>query len=113
LTQEYKAKNAGGTNQAVAVYQQAKQIFQSFLDKANGKPDYDGAVKKSKERMQDIDDTINFLQAGGPPSGTPPSGVSSAPDQTTAPDADGGSASAATSPAGPSAASPDGGAVTK
>ncbi len=30
LTQEYKAKGAGGTDKAVAVYQQAKQIFQTL-----------------------------------------------------------------------------------
>jgi tetratricopeptide (TPR) repeat protein len=86
LTQEYKAKNAGGTPQAIAVYQQAKQIFDTFLDKANGKSEYDGAVKKSKERMQDIDDTVNFLQAGGPstppstPSPSTPSGASPSDD---------------------------------
>jgi tetratricopeptide (TPR) repeat protein len=72
LTQEYKAKNAGGTPQAVAVYEQAKQIFQSFIDKASGKPEYDGAVKKSKERMQDIDDTVTFLQTGAPTPAAPP-----------------------------------------
>ena len=53
-----------------------RTIFQQFIDKAAGKPEYDGAVKKAKERMQDIDDTITFLKAGGPPtpsraSGTP------------------------------------------
>src|SRR5258708_397311 len=37
LTQEYKAKGAGSTAKAVAVYQQAKQIFQTFLEKASGK----------------------------------------------------------------------------
>jgi tetratricopeptide (TPR) repeat protein len=66
LTQEYKAKGAGGTDKAVAVYQQAKTVFQTFLEKASGKDEYDGAVKKTKERMQDIDDTVTFLQAGGP-----------------------------------------------
>ena len=40
-----------------------------FMDKASGKAEYDGAVKKAKERMQDIDDTITFLQAGGPAAG--------------------------------------------
>ena len=48
LTQEYKAKGAGGTDKAVAVYQQAKAIFQTFMDKAAGKPEYDGAVKKAQ-----------------------------------------------------------------
>jgi hypothetical protein len=72
LTQEYKAKGAGGTDKAIAIYQQAKTIFQTFIDKAAGKPEYDGAVKKAKERMQDLDDTVTFLQAGGPPAGGPP-----------------------------------------
>jgi tetratricopeptide (TPR) repeat protein len=76
LTQEYKAKSAGGsggTDKAIGVYQQAKVIFQTFIDKASGKAEYDGAVKKSKERMQDIADTVTFLQAGGPsnPAATP------------------------------------------
>jgi tetratricopeptide (TPR) repeat protein len=72
LTQEYKAKSAGGTDKAIVVYQQAKQVFQGFMDKAAGKTEYDGAVKKAKERMQDIDDTITFLQAGGPAAPAPP-----------------------------------------
>jgi tetratricopeptide (TPR) repeat protein len=90
LTQEYKAKGAGGTDKAIAVYQQAKQIFQSFVDKAAGKAEYAGAVKKSQERMQDIDDTVTFLQAGGP----------SAP---AAPEASDSSAAASASPAGSAA----------
>ena len=72
LTQEYKAKGAGGTDKAIAIYQQAKQIFQAFMDKAAGKTEYDGAVKKAKERVQDLDDTVTFLQAGGPAPGAPP-----------------------------------------
>jgi tetratricopeptide (TPR) repeat protein len=72
LTQEYKAKSAGGTDKAIVVYQQAKTVFQGFMEKAAGKGEYDGAVKKAKERMQDIDDTITFLQAGGPATPAPP-----------------------------------------
>jgi tetratricopeptide (TPR) repeat protein len=81
LTQEYKAKGAGGTDKAVAVYQQAKTVFQTFLDKASGKNEYDGAVKKTKERMQDIDDTVTFLQAGGPstPAAAAPAPAAGAP----------------------------------
>jgi len=62
LTQEYKAKSGGSKDKTIAALTSAKTIFQSFIDKANGKPEYDGAVKRSKERMQDIDDTIQFLQ---------------------------------------------------
>ena len=99
LTQEYKAKGAGGTDKTIAVYQQAKQVFQSFMDKASGKVEYDGAVKKSKERMQDMDDTIAFLQAGGPAPGTP------APP---APPAGSGDANSAAAPAGSGSAAPAG-----
>jgi len=92
LTQEYKAKSSGDTAKAVAVYQVAKGIFQTFQDKAAGKNEYDGAVKKSKERMQDIDDTITFLQAGGP--STPAAG---------GPPAAGAPAAAGAAPAAPAA----------
>jgi tetratricopeptide (TPR) repeat protein len=97
LTQEYKAKGAGGTDKAVAVYEQAKQVFQTFMDKAAGKNEYDGAVKKAKERMQDIDDTITFLQAGGPASASPPSPPAGPSDSSAppAPPASGGAAGAA------------------
>ena len=54
--------------QALAELEKAKGIFQTFLDKAAGKPEYDGAVKRVKGdgskkdlgRMGDIDDTIAF-----------------------------------------------------
>jgi tetratricopeptide (TPR) repeat protein len=99
LTQEYKAKGAGGTAKAIAVYQQAKQIFQTFLEKASGKSEYDGAVKKTKERMQDIDDTVNFLQAGGPPAGSPPAGAPPPANES------GGAAPASSGSAAPAASS--------
>jgi hypothetical protein len=88
------------------VYQQAKQIFDTFLSKASGKPEYDGAVKKSKERMQDIDDTINFLQAGGP--STPPPAATPAA-ATPSDDAGAGPSTAASN----SAPAPDGGPAPK
>jgi tetratricopeptide (TPR) repeat protein len=84
LTQEYKAKGAGGTDKAIGVYQQAKQVFQAFMDKASGKSEYDGAVKKAKERLQDIDDTITFLQAGGSPAGSPPPAAPAPSDSSAA-----------------------------
>jgi tetratricopeptide (TPR) repeat protein len=97
LTQEYKAKGAGGTDKAIVVYQQAKTVFQSFMEKAAGKTEYDGAVKKAKERMQDIDDTITFLQAGGPPSPPSPPAGGAAPSDSSAPPP---AASGAAAPAG-------------
>jgi tetratricopeptide (TPR) repeat protein len=113
LTQEYKAKGAGGTDKAIAIYQQAKTIFQTFMDKAAGKSEYDGAVKKAKERMQDLDDTITFLQAGGPAPGAPPppppppgGGAPAPSDSSAAPAAPAGSGAAGAAPA--SSAAPAG-----
>jgi tetratricopeptide (TPR) repeat protein len=102
LTQEYKAKSSGDTTKAVAVYHQAKEVFQTFLEKASGKTEYDGAVKKTKERMQDIDDTVTFLQAGGP---STPAASGAAPPAAgaagAAPPATSGSAAQASAPATP------------
>jgi hypothetical protein len=90
LTQEYKAKGAGALEKTLAVYDQAKLVFRDFMDKAAGKSEYDGAVKKAKERLQDIDDTETFLKAGPAPSSGPPS----APDSGVPGDtSDGGSPS--------------------
>ena len=72
LTQEYKAKQAGAKEKTIATYQQAKQIFETFMDKASGKPEYDGAIKKAKERMQDMDDMVKFLELPGDTTPTPP-----------------------------------------
>jgi tetratricopeptide (TPR) repeat protein len=73
LTQEYKAKAGGGKDQTIAALNQAKTIFQTFVDKAQGKDEYAGAVKRATERMKDIDDTIQFLNLPGPASPPPPS----------------------------------------
>ena len=70
LTQEFKAKAGGAKEKTIAELEKAKGIFQTFLDKAAGKPEYDGAVKRVKGdgskkdlgRMGDIDDTIAFLK---------------------------------------------------
>jgi tetratricopeptide (TPR) repeat protein len=85
LVQEFKAKAGAGKDATKAALNQAKGIFQTFIDKAQGKSEYDGAVKRSKERMQDIVDTIQFLdldaseqKAQGAPGGPAP--TSDAPD---------------------------------
>jgi hypothetical protein len=70
LTQEFKAKSGGAKEKTISELEKAKAIFQTFLDKAAGKPEYDGAVKRVKGdgskkdlgRIGDIDDTIAFLK---------------------------------------------------
>jgi len=72
LTQEYKAKGGGGKDKTIGALNQAKGIYSDFVVKATGKSEYDGAVKRAKERMQDIDDTIAFLSTGGDDKNAPP-----------------------------------------
>jgi tetratricopeptide (TPR) repeat protein len=73
LTQEYKAKSGMDKAKTIAALKEAKAIFADFLGKASGKPEYDGAAKRAKERMQDIDDTIQFLEMPDAPAAPPPS----------------------------------------
>ena len=80
LTQEYKAKSGGDKDKTIASLTQAKTIFQSFVDKAQGKDEYNGAVKRATERMKDIDDTIAFLQLPGANTPPPPAATPAAPD---------------------------------
>ncbi|MGO8993247.1 MAG: tetratricopeptide repeat protein [Polyangiaceae bacterium] len=80
LTQEYKAKSGGDKDKTIASLTQAKTIFQSFVDKAQGKDEYNGAVKRATERMKDIDDTIAFLQLPGGNTPPPPAATPAAPD---------------------------------
>jgi hypothetical protein len=61
------------------------------MDKAQGKAEYEGAVKRSKERIQDMDDLIKFMD------------LEVAPEPGPAPAA---AAPAAAAPAAPAAAPP-------
>jgi tetratricopeptide (TPR) repeat protein len=90
LTQEYKGKAGGAAgNKALA---DAQTIFQSFVDRAGDKPDYVGAVKRAKERIQDCGDIIKFNELGAAtpppaaPPATPPAGAAPAPGAPAAPD---------------------------
>jgi tetratricopeptide (TPR) repeat protein len=62
LTQEYKAK--GGDKNAIPMLKQAANIFDSFVQKAGGAPEFADAVKRSKDRAQDIRDTVKFIEEG-------------------------------------------------
>jgi tetratricopeptide (TPR) repeat protein len=85
LTQEYRAKAGGGKEQTKAALKQAIGILNDFVTKATDKPEYAGAVKKAKDRIQDANDIITFLDTpdaapepnqpkpqGNTPPGTPP-----------------------------------------
>lgn len=87
LTQEYKVKLAGGQDKVIAAYTAAQGIYQQFIDRAQGKDEYSGAVKKATDRIQDCKDTVTFLQTGpaptappaAPPAASDSSGAASAP----------------------------------
>jgi len=62
LTQEYKAKG-GGAN-AVPMLEQAANIFDAFVQRAGGAPEFADAVKRAQNRSQDIRDTVKFIKEG-------------------------------------------------
>jgi len=63
LTQEYKAKG-GDSKTAIPILKQAASIFDSFVQKAGGAPEFADSVKRSKDRAQDIRDTVKFIEEG-------------------------------------------------
>ena len=75
-----RRRSGGDKDKTIASLTQAKTIFQSFVDKAQGKDEYNGAVKRATERMKDIDDTIAFLQLPGGNTPPPPAATPAAPD---------------------------------
>jgi Tfp pilus assembly protein PilF len=58
LTQEYKAKSGGKSAEGALVA--AKGLFGQFIQKAASGPEFSDAVKRSKERMEEIDQIIAF-----------------------------------------------------
>jgi len=58
LTQEYKAKSGG--KDAEPQLLAAKKLFGEFIAKAGAAPEYADAVKRSKERMEEIQQIIDF-----------------------------------------------------
>lgn len=57
LVQEFKARGGKGAEKAML---EAKGLFQTFIDKAGGKDEYHDAVERSKERMEEIEQIIEF-----------------------------------------------------
>jgi tetratricopeptide (TPR) repeat protein len=58
LTQEYKAKSGKGSNEAELL--NAKKLFGDFVAKAGGAPEFADAIKRSRDRMTEIDQIIEF-----------------------------------------------------
>lgn len=62
LTQEYKAKSGG--KEAESALNAAKGLYNQFIQKAGKAPEFEEAVKRSKERMEEIDQILEFNRQG-------------------------------------------------
>lgn len=62
LTQEYKAKSGADALKSIPTLEQASAQYEAFIGKAGGEDVYAEAVKRSKDRVTDISDTIKFLR---------------------------------------------------
>lgn len=62
LTHEFRTKRAGETTKVIPTLEKAAGQFRDFVQKAGDDPVFAAAVKRSNERVQDIQDTIKFLQ---------------------------------------------------
>jgi len=95
LTQEFRAKRGN----PVPTLQKAAEQYRQFIDKAGSDSAFAAAVKRSKDRSQDIADTVKFIQEGEqaakeaaanpPPPPPPPEGAAPPADGKGAPPADG------------------------
>lgn len=93
LTEEYRAKRAGvGKEQLemwkdqIRVFQQAASQYQAFIERAGDASHFRDAVEVSKGRIQDIQDTLNFIEESVELAKNPPA---SAPLDTASEDAEG------------------------
>jgi tetratricopeptide (TPR) repeat protein len=62
LTHEFRAKRAG--DKAPPILEKAANQYRDFVTKAGDEPVFAQAVKRSKERIEDIEDTLKFLREG-------------------------------------------------
>jgi hypothetical protein len=60
LTHEYRSKRGN----PIPMLEKASEQYRAFVEKASDDPVFAAAVKRSKERTQDIDDTIKFIKEG-------------------------------------------------
>lgn len=64
LTQEFKAKAAADEDKSISMMKVAIRQYEDFTAKAGGDSAFSDAVKRSKERIKDMNDTITFLVEG-------------------------------------------------
>ncbi len=64
LVQEYKAKSTGDPKKSIPTLKEAIGKYEAFISKAGGDETFAEAVKRSQDRVQDIKDTITFIEEG-------------------------------------------------
>ena len=67
------------TERQIAVLRQAVLLYSQFLERAAGHPELEPAIRKSRERIVDANDTIEFLLASLKPDAEPPLAPTRAP----------------------------------
>jgi hypothetical protein len=94
----------------VPTLKKAAEQYKTFIDKAGSDPAFAAAVKRSKDRSQDIADTVKFIEEGeqaakdaanNPPPPPPPADAAAAPADGAAAPGDKGGAPADAKPADP------------
>ena len=73
LTQEFEARAGASEADTLRALDRAQVAFERFIDKARGKSDYEVAVTRAKERLQDIDTARTFLKTKAAPPSSPSS----------------------------------------
>ena len=101
LTQEYRAKRGN----PIPGLEKAAQQYKEFIGKAGDDPVFAQAVKRSKDRSTDIEDTIKFIKEGEEARKAEEAAAKAAPPPAAAPAAP----AAAPAPAGGDAAAPPAG----
>jgi hypothetical protein len=64
LTQEFRAKSSGDIKKSIPTLKDAIARYEAFISKAGSTPEFSEAVKRSQDRITDINDTIKFLEEG-------------------------------------------------
>jgi lipoprotein NlpI len=64
LTQEYRAKATGDAKKSIPTLKEAIEKYEAFVQKAGSDEGLGDAVKRSQDRVQDIKDTITFIEEG-------------------------------------------------
>jgi Tfp pilus assembly protein PilF len=64
LTQEFKVKSVTDQKAQVPILKSAQELYNQFIAKAGSTADYQDGVKRAKERIRDINDTIQFIESG-------------------------------------------------